>query len=78
MLFGIMVLYTTRETIVFALNTLMVKAPPHFDQAKFLENLAKIENVDSVHDLHVWSMGSAEILCTCHVMIMEVRTRPLF
>jgi len=69
MLFGVMVLYTTKDTIVFAMNTLMVKAPAHFDQSEFLESIAKIKNVHSVHDLHVWSMGSAETLCTAHVMI---------
>jgi cation diffusion facilitator family transporter len=68
-LFGIMVLGTTKETIVFAMNTLMVRAPPGFDQANFLERIGKIANVESVHDLHIWSMGSAETLCTCHVMI---------
>jgi len=71
-LFGIMVLQTTKETIVYAMDNLMVRAPKDFDQANFLENLAKIPNVESVHDLHVWRMGSAEVLCTCHVMINGV------
>jgi len=71
-LFGILVLQTTKETIVYAMDNLMVRAPKDFDQASFLEKLAKIPNVESVHDLHVWRMGSAEFLCTCHVMINGV------
>jgi len=70
-LFGIMVLFTTKDTIVFAINNLMVKAPKNINQNQMVENIAKIPGVDDIHDLHVWSMGTAEVLCTAHVMIKD-------
>jgi len=74
-LFGIMVLATTKETIVFAMDTMMVKAPSHIDQDKFRKNILKIPNVVEIHDFHIWSMGSKETLCTAHIMISESKSQ---
>jgi len=68
-LFGIMVLFTTKSTIVRTVTTLMGKAPKHVDQAKVVERLMGLRNVTDVHDLHIWSVGSNEVLCTAHVMV---------
>jgi zinc transporter 2 len=78
-LFGFLVLNTTKSTIRNGMNILMVKAPKHIDQALMLQRLQKIESVDHVHDLHVWSLGSSVVLCTAHVMITcgEHQTRVL-
>mmetsp|Transcript_60363 Transcript_60363/g.171588 ORF Transcript_60363/g.171588 Transcript_60363/m.171588 type:complete len:446 (+) Transcript_60363:78-1415(+) len=68
-LFGILVLFTTKSTLVRTVSTLMGKAPKHVDQAELVRRLTKIPKVDSVHDLHVWLVGSNEVLCTAHVMV---------
>eukprot|EP00929_Paragymnodinium_shiwhaense_P090034 TRINITY_DN5026_c0_g1_i1.p1 TRINITY_DN5026_c0_g1~~TRINITY_DN5026_c0_g1_i1.p1 ORF type:complete len:459 (+),score=98.47 TRINITY_DN5026_c0_g1_i1:65-1441(+) len=69
LLFGVLVLWTTKSTLVFTVNQLMVKAPSHIDQDALVKVLYKIPHVDSIHDLHVWSHGTKEILITCHVMV---------
>jgi len=71
-LFGILVLFTTKSTLTQTINTLMVKAPPQIDQAKLTDKLVKCPNVSSIHDLHVWMMGSRDVLCTAHLMIDSV------
>jgi len=68
-LFGILVLLTTRSTLVRTVGTLMSRAPKHIDQANLVKKLKSIPDVDSVHDLHVWGLGSSGVLCTAHVMI---------
>jgi len=68
-MFGVLVLLTTKSTLVRAVETLMGKAPKHIDQDKLRADLERIPNVDSIHDLHVWALGSRDVLCTAHVMI---------
>lgn len=68
-LFGILVLRTTKSTIVFAMDSLMVKAPKHISQAELVEKLTSLPHVESIHDIHVWSLGSTEVLCTAHIML---------
>jgi len=73
-MFGVLVLFTTKSTTARALNTLMARAPKHIDQAVFVKKLEAIPDVDSIHDLHVWSVGSREVCCTAHVMINDVHS----
>jgi len=69
LLFGVIVLFTTKDTLVRTVGTLMGRAPANVDQAKFVQALQKLPHVDSVHDFHVWMLGSKEVLCTAHIMI---------
>jgi len=68
-LFGILVLFTTKSTLVQAVSSLMVKAPEHINQDKLAAKLRACPSVINVHDLHVWSMGSKDVLCTAHLLI---------
>ena len=33
------------------------------------------ETVNDVHDLHVWTVGSGMVCCSCHVMVNEQSVR---
>eukprot|EP00928_Gymnodinium_smaydae_P013421 TRINITY_DN14892_c0_g1_i2.p1 TRINITY_DN14892_c0_g1~~TRINITY_DN14892_c0_g1_i2.p1 ORF type:complete len:171 (+),score=22.80 TRINITY_DN14892_c0_g1_i2:206-718(+) len=47
----------------------MVKAPARVNQDVLIEDLSRIAYVDTIHDLHIWSLGSKEILCTAHLLV---------
>lgn len=68
-LFGILVLFTTKGTLKRTINSLMVRAPKHIDQKAFLSQLQALEGCRDVHDLHVWCLGSKEVLCTAHLLV---------
>lgn len=68
-LFGVIVLFTTRSTMVRTVETLMGKAPTSIDQDKMSDELVRIENVESIHDLHVWKFGSSQVCCTAHLVV---------
>lgn len=68
-LFGILVLLTTRSTFLQTLDSLMVKAPDHVDRQLLSAALREIPHVTSIHDLHVWPMGSEDVLCTAHLLV---------
>lgn len=68
-LFSILVMYTTKSTVVNIVHNLMVKVPQRINPERLLHRLEGISQVDSIHDLHVWSIGSAEVLCTAHIVV---------
>lgn len=70
-LFGVIVLHTTKATMVRTTETLMGKAPSRIDQNKLASDIEKIPNVVSIHDLHVWCMGSADVFTTAHIVVSK-------
>eukprot|EP00913_Durusdinium_trenchii_P017578 g16519.t1 len=68
-LFGLIVLQTTKSTIVRTTETLMGKVPAMINQMTLSADLEKITHVSSVHDLHIWTMGSADVICTAHLVV---------
>lgn len=54
-----------------AIHILMEGAPHQIDVVAMQDDLANIEGVKEVHDLHVWSITSNECAVTCHVLIGE-------
>lgn len=54
-----------REAINQSLDAVPVEIDPN-EVAKFLSNLAGVE---SIHDLHIWAMSTAETALTCHLVM---------
>jgi len=69
LLFGILVLNTTKRTLIQTIDSLMVKAPDQINQKKLKMKLEACPGVISVHDLHIWALGSNQILCTAHMVV---------
>lgn len=70
-LFGLIVLHTTKATFLRTINILMGKAPHKVNQTKLVESLQSIPDVTSVHDIHIWSIGSADIYLTAHLVVIN-------
>jgi len=68
-MFGVIVLLTTRSTMVRTVETLMGKAPQYINQSKLFAELMCIPNVDSIHDFHVWKFGSSNVILTAHIVV---------
>ncbi len=58
--------------IVFdTMNVLLEGAPRGIDVAKVRLTIAGTAGIDSVHDLHVWSISGEQIALSCHVVVAE-------
>jgi len=42
---------------------------------KVEETIGSVHGVLAVHDLHVWTVGSGMICCSCHIMVDEQSVR---
>ena len=56
-----------------ATAVLLESVPPGLDDAELTEHIREIGGVTSVHDLHVWSIGSGSHALSAHVLLDDRR-----
>lgn len=61
-----------------ATDVLLEAAPSHIDVSEVLDDLRRVEGLDDVHDLHVWTLTSGFVALSGHGVIDEPeRLRPV-
>ena len=69
---GVMILWSSIGIIRESLNILLEGTPSGMDLARIEKAICTIPGVCSVHDLHVWSIGSDTHSLSCHVGIVDM------
>ena len=70
---GVMILWSSIGIIHESLNILLEGTPRGMELERIAECICSIPGVNSVHDLHVWSIGSDTHSLSCHVGIDDMR-----
>ncbi len=70
---GVMILWSSSGIIRESLNILLEGTPRGMNLNRIAECICAIPGVNSVHDLHVWSIGSDTHSLSCHVGIDDMR-----
>jgi len=70
-LIGTLILYSSWSILVEAVNVLLEASPSGMDMAAVQAAIGDVEGVLSVHDLHVWTLASGIVACSCHVLVSE-------
>jgi cobalt-zinc-cadmium efflux system protein len=68
---GILILSSSWVLIRDAVDILLEGTPSHVNIVSLQGDLKKIQGVESVHDLHVWTLTSGVLAMSCHVVICE-------
>ena len=71
LLIAVLVVWSAWHLIREAVDVLMEAAPQGLDPDSILETLCGMAGVHSVHDLHVWTLGSRQVALSCHVVAAE-------
>jgi cobalt-zinc-cadmium efflux system protein len=66
---GILILSSSWILIRDAVDILLEGTPSHVNIVNLQAQLKDIEGVDSVHDLHVWTLTSGVLAMSCHVVL---------
>lgn len=69
LLISLLILHSGWRLIAEALDVLMEAAPAHLDVGEIRDALLDLPSIVSVHDLHVWTIGSGEISLSSHVVM---------
>ena len=75
LLIGILILWSSWGILKESVNVLLEAIPKGMDMAKVEETIGGVHGVLAVHDLHVWTVGSGMVCCSCHVMVNEQSVR---
>jgi cobalt-zinc-cadmium efflux system protein len=70
---GVMILWSSVGIIRESLNILLEGIPRGMELERIEACISAIPGVNSVHDLHVWSIGSDTHSLSCHVGIADMR-----
>ena len=71
LLIGGLIVYSSWSLIREAVSVLMEGAPAHIDVEEIQRSLLALTGVETVHDLHVWTIASGMVSLTGHVVIKE-------
>ena len=69
---GVMILWSSIGIIRESLNILLEGTPNGMEVERIQRTIAAVPGVCSVHDLHVWSIGSDTHSLSCHVGIVDM------
>ena len=72
MAIGALILWSSWEIIRETLNILLEGTPRGMELERIATSIASIPGVNSVHDLHVWSLGSESHALSCHISIQDI------
>lgn len=68
-LVAVLILCSSWILIRDAVDVLLEGTPSHINIVALKEQLARVDGVHSVHDLHVWTLTSGVLAMSCHVVI---------
>jgi len=63
----LMIFWSSIDIIKESLRIFMQGTPDYIDTDDVYRNILTIENISSVHGLHIWSINSTEIFLSCHL-----------
>jgi cobalt-zinc-cadmium efflux system protein len=79
MAIALLILFGAWKLVREATDVLLESVPAHVDLAAIVADLAGIEGLDEVHDVHVWTLTSGFVALSAHGVIDDpgVHTRVL-
>ena len=65
----LLIAWSAIQVVVEALNVLLEGVPPGIDMAEVSGCISGTDGIESVHDLHVWSLSGEQVALSCHVVV---------
>jgi cobalt-zinc-cadmium efflux system protein len=74
-LIGLLILWSSWGILKASVNVLLEGIPEGMDMEAVANTICAVPGVMEVHDLHVWTVGSGIVACSCHIMVEEQSIR---
>lgn len=69
---GAVILWSSVSILRESMNILLEGTPRGMELERLVTAIRKVEGVNDVHDLHVWSIGSESHALSCHIAIADI------
>lgn len=70
-LIGCLIIWSAWQILLESIDILLETAPKNLDMPALEQALRETPEVEGVHDLHVWTIASGMIACSCHIVVAE-------
>jgi cobalt-zinc-cadmium efflux system protein len=74
-LIALLILWSSWGILKESVNVLLEAIPAGMQMEAVEQTICGVEGVLAVHDLHVWTVGSGIIACSCHITVEEQSVR---
>ena len=71
LLIGGLILWSSWGILSEAVDVLLEAAPKGLDMAALERGIKDVPDVIDIHDLHVWTVASGIVACSCHIVVEE-------
>jgi cobalt-zinc-cadmium efflux system protein len=71
LLIGVLILASSWGLLNESITVLLEGVPRGMDMAALEQAVVEVPGVLGTHDLHVWTVGSGIIACSCHIVVAE-------
>lgn len=75
LLIAVLILASSWGILDESIHVLLEGAPKGMDMAALERTIAEAPGVLGTHDLHVWTVGSGLVACSCHIVVDEQSAR---
>ncbi|GAG77643.1 unnamed protein product [marine sediment metagenome] len=69
---AVLILISSVTLIRESLVVLMEGVPKHIDVTTVGQTIAKMDRINGIHDLHIWTLHSGRIALTAHIEISQM------
>jgi cobalt-zinc-cadmium efflux system protein len=70
---SLLIVYSAWRLVVESVNVLLEGVPAHIDASAVQAALRQIEGVQTVHDMHIWTLTSGRNIITAHIVVRDFR-----
>ena len=74
-LVGVLILYSSWRLVKDSTDILLEGTPAHIDLVEVIDALCRVDGVESVHDLHIWTLTSGIHAMSCHAVLCGEKDR---
>ncbi len=74
-LIGVLILWSSWGILTESVNVLLEGTPRGMDMQAVERTIRSVSGVLDVHDLHVWTLTSGILACSCHITVAEQSIR---
>jgi cobalt-zinc-cadmium efflux system protein len=74
-LIGLLILWSSWGILKESVNVLLEGIPKGLNMESVEQTICGVAGVEAVHDLHVWTVGSGIVACSCHITVEEQSVR---
>ena len=75
LLIGLLILWSSWAILKESVNVLLEGIPAGMEMETVEQTIGTVAGVLAVHDLHVWTVGSGMVCCSCHISVEEQSVR---